>query len=1696
MNEQVSAGLAADMQQQGGAVGFLATTEQGAVSARSAEGIERSLTTGMPIHPGDTLQLPAEGLFLIVLADGTVLQLPQGAAVLVGQDLLQALAEANVDSALLEQLLALLPPASRGAELLRASVAGGDGLQSPPEQRDLLARGDADAETPQFQQLLEAIQAGEDISEKLEPTAAGEQGPGAESLQSPTLFANNVGQVTPTAGIDPDLNFPEQRDPGFLSRSVVEETPPGDTDIPEEEIPGEEIPEEELPEEQLPEEELPEEEVPEEEFPEEEIPEEETPEEEVPEEEIPEEEIPEEETPDVDPPDIDVPDVNDIDGRIVPGDISIAEDASAPVTGIFTVTSEAGIDTLVVGGRTLTLGELTNLGSAPVVIDTPKGTLTLTGYDSASGAVSYEYLVDGAEDHSAGDESVVDSIAITVTDVRGESAAANLDVLITDTVPVAVDDNAGTVVEDGAISQIQGNVLDNDSAFDAPKALVDWDAAANAAAEAELARYGELQLNGDGTWSFALDNSLAKVQALTPGDRLDFELRYTMTDSDGDTSQAVLRFTIQGAADDGAVIVPPSDDPHAGASNASAIVYEKGLGDAADDSETTTGTFRVEASDGIAAVTIGGEVFSAAQLAGDPGLLAPVDTGEGLLTVLGYTLAGDGKSAVIEYSYTLKAAQDHSAQGADRVHDDIAVAVTGVGGSSAAGTITVAIVDAVPVALADAGSVGEGQTLSVAAADGVLANDTAGADGWHSQAIVGVTAGGALVDSENGNVGTGIEGLYGTLTLHADGSYTYVAASNVIAADAVDTFVYTVKDGDGDLASATLTIAVTDANGAPVLEAHHQVILEDTAAAGNVLSDDPQATDPEGDALEVTGFSVGGANYGAGETAAVVVDGQTIGTLTIAGSGDYLFTPTDNWNGVVPTVTYTVSDGASASESTLDIRVTPVNDAPTSADNAISLSENVSTYQFSVADFAFADGIDAATGQHHGLAGIIIGELPDHGTLRLNGVEVSEGQAIDVADIPGLSYEAGADHTDAFFTFQVVDDGGTADGGVDTSIEYRFDIAVGRVFNDGPDSNGDDTVSGGAGDDILLGDSGGIVQNVVAGSNYNIALLVDTSGSMQRGLGGDENPASGQSRMELVKAALINLIENHLIGHDGIINISLIGFAGFDTTSVKLTRNGLSADDLADLEAAINGLTASGATNYEAAFNTTVNWFNGQPAADGEGNPYNNLTFFLTDGNPTAIGGGSNGSTTTHPILEASVQAFEALSGISTVHGVGIGSGVSEDYLTFFDNTDGTGQHSVGFGSVSTTLASFTPGTSQPLSDLSNWTRSGDSDGSVSITSAGGGYRLLIDDSHANGAATAVTSDQFEVGSNLTYFKFDVRGLGHQDGDRFEWEVQRLDGGSWAAVDSGVIASSGATTVTTAQVGHGIYRFVFGAADNTSDGNYRVEIDNIVMVAPKDLVEGEGGEVDIVEQADDLDAILSTGGTSLDPVAVGNDQLFGGSGDDILFGDVINTDGHVLPWGSVGGRPDDLPDGSGVKALKVFLELRDGEAPTAMDLYQYIKANHGIFNVAGDTRGGNDILDGGSGDDLLYGQGGNDVLIGGAGNDLLYGGTGADTFKWQGGDQGSAASPARDVIGDFNVAEGDVLDLKDLLVGESSGSLDDYLDFSVEGSDTVISVRPSGAEGDITQKIVLEGVDLTQGGSLTDAEIINNLVATNSLITD
>ncbi|PNH95404.1 VCBS domain-containing protein [Vibrio diazotrophicus] len=197
-----------------------------------------------------------------------------------------------------------------------------------------------------------------------------------------------------------------------------------------------------------------------------------------------------------------------------------------------------------------------------------------------------------------------------------------------------------------------------------------------------------------------------------------------------------------------------------------------------------------------------------------------------------------------EFTYTLTTAADHSG---GVVADTITIQTYDAYGNTVNNIVTVTINDDTPSAMADTNSVNEGsQAIGNVLTDGT--GDVFGADGAQSTTptggIVGVRAAGAdTTTAVSSGAGSSITGLYGSLVLNADGSYTYTANSNSVTSAQDDVFVYTIADSDGDLSTTTLTITVSDSSSptidvtgyGPVNENSDYAMFKIEASAGQTL---------------------------------------------------------------------------------------------------------------------------------------------------------------------------------------------------------------------------------------------------------------------------------------------------------------------------------------------------------------------------------------------------------------------------------------------------------------------------------------------------------------------------------------------------------------------------------------------------------------------------------------------------------------------------------------------------------------------------------------------------------------------------------------------------------------------------------------------------------------------------------------------
>ncbi|MFJ4494213.1 retention module-containing protein [Pseudomonas atacamensis] len=732
-----------------------------------------------------------------------------------------------------------------------------------------------------------------------------------------------------------------------------------------------------------------------------------------------------------------------IDGlNVAGGELTIYEknlsDGSAPdataltQNGTFTITALDGVTTLTVGG----IAVVTNGVAAgfPQSITTPLGsTLTITGFNAATGVVSYSYTLADNEAHpnANGANNLPEQFAVTVVDDNGTTATGTLDVNIVDDLPKANDDINGTASESQLT--LTGNVLTNDiqGADRVPTGPV--------TPGTFTGTYGTLVLNADGTYTYTLNTSDADFKALTGGGNGTETFAYTITDADGDTSTANLVLNIHN--NDDPVLLNGLD-----VNGGELTVYEKNLSDGTSPNTpalTQNGTFTVSALDGLQTLTVGGiAVITNGVAAGFPqSIVTPLGS---TLTISGY----DPATGVVSYSYTLADNEAHpTANGANSLTENFDVVATDTDGSTASGQINVNIVDDLPTAHADAASVAEGGTVS----GNVLNNDIGGADGPAvAGAVVGVRAGADTSTSAIGGLNSQINGTYGYLTLDANGNAVYHSNPNTVnGPGAVDVFTYTVRDADGDESTTTITIdvynsclkAVSDTDVTVYEKALDLNQDGQDLAAGSVVGSDPNSTGET-----ASGTLVGSVTGAVGAITYALVGSATgnYGQIVLNANGTYTYTLTspattaphadDGANSLSETFTYQATDSL-GNVVTSTIVLSIVDDVPKALNdsNATNATEAQLTLTGNVLDNDVQGADRVASGPV--TAGTFSGT---YGTLVLN-ANGTYTYTLDANDADFKNLQGGGNGTETF-AYTITDaDGDTSTANLVLNIHNNDD---------------------------------------------------------------------------------------------------------------------------------------------------------------------------------------------------------------------------------------------------------------------------------------------------------------------------------------------------------------------------------------------------------------------------------------------------------------------------------------------------------------------------------------------------------------------------------------------------------------------------------------------------------------------------------
>ncbi|MEK1837136.1 MAG: LapA family giant adhesin, partial [Pseudomonas sp.] len=566
------------------------------------------------------------------------------------------------------------------------------------------------------------------------------------------------------------------------------------------------------------------------------------------------------------------------------------------------------------------------------------------------------------------------------------------------------------------------------------------------------------------------------------------------------------------------------------------------------------------------------------------------------------------------------------------------------------------------------------------------------------------------------------------------------------------------------------------------------------------------------------------------------------------------------------------------------------------------------------------------------------------------------------------------------FTLTVTSTSTEAHGGSAPSTAQIPVTVYPAVYNATTATAADDTITGTDGNDIMVADIGGLT--VVPGTNYNIAFMVDSSGSM--------SPSSISAAKDSL-TAVFNTLKQSMGGNSGTVNIFLADFDNQVNKSVSVNLNDPNALTL--LKSVLDSMSSGGGTNYEDVFKTTANWFQSADAMANTG--AKNLTYFITDGKPTYYQGGEQ----TNPTLFGNVR----LDDVITTSNYKLGQTYSVDL---------------------------------------------DSTHYLTIDSAGN-VTLLTQNKKGNWHSSELGTLHAE--GNGTY------ELSYRDGTGYSTDSTAIDNSS-----SGFTLLSNVSTVEAIGLNTDVTLGDLKPYD--SDQTPQTNID------PKDLANSIIGHTEATMP--------------------GADTVSGGDGNDLLFGDLVSFNGVA---------------GEGYQAMQAFVAQQtgvDASKVTTSNVHQYITEHYTAFDVSGahdgnDTllggagndilfgQGGNDLLDGGKGNDILLGGSGNDSLIGGQGNDILIGGSGADTFIWKAGDTGS------DVIKDFKASEGDRIDLRDLLQGETGSTIDNFLKITTVDGVSSLQVSSGGKFNGADAAAAQPDVTIKLEGNNWSSANINSLIASS-----
>jgi uncharacterized protein YegL len=387
-----------------------------------------------------------------------------------------------------------------------------------------------------------------------------------------------------------------------------------------------------------------------------------------------------------------------------------------------------------------------------------------------------------------------------------------------------------------------------------------------------------------------------------------------------------------------------------------------------------------------------------------------------------------------------------------------------------------------------------------------------------------------------------------------------------------------------------------------------------------------------------------------------------------------------------------------------------------------------------------------------------------------------------------------------------------------------------------------------------------------------------------------------------------------------------------------------------------------------------------------------------------------SGSTDLHTVPQASIGTLEGGAGDDVVSGDPGGTtlvpGSTANIVFVLDTSGSMGSENIQFGNGTTTrIEALKSSVIDSLNDLAasgadgirvhlvEFNSDGDSLGTYDLSTASGLAAAIsaINALNANGGtnyeAGLVEANNWitSTGADAPFVDADVNKVVfvsdgepnyalNNDGNPVDTSTWTNDGSELAMKH--VLGTEDSTNEVTIIENNGFEIEAIGI---------NVTSDNLALLSQ---LEGVGGDATNVTSAEELTSVIGElSGSSTIQDAVADDYIEGGEGNDLIFGDVFNTDQLAEDQGL------STPEGSG---WLVFQQLENGNGTTTdwdrTDTLQYILDNQQALAEESGRSGGNDEIYGGAGDDVIFGQEGADSIDGGEGSDTIYGGSGDDTI--------------------------------------------------------------------------------------------------------